>query len=479
MINDIKNYFLINKQKSILFIILFIYLLFLVWFSFTDTFVWWDESVYLGMGKYIASGGSLGIWEIFRPPLLPLFYAFLFKLNIPLVLSGKILVIFSSIFALYLTYLISESIKKGAGLYSCIFLMITPVFFGFSRVPMTDIISIFLALLSIHFFIKERFFLTGLSISLVFLLRFPQGLIIVPIGIAFIINSYNENFKLWFINSVAGLFKIFLGFIILVSLYLISNYILYGDILKPFIMASDAVSLSSSLYDYGLFYYFKSLYTITPFLYLSLLFPLFYVNKNYIIESKNKKNLLSILIVTLIVTLYFFMQIHKELRYSLAFIPYLAILSGISLHFIMSLIKNKKLLVIIFIIYLLFFIFTKISYLGDDTGYKYNNINSYMDTLRGDYLSTNPLPAVYGSVRVVSLFENAPSFDVLYSNNLDSLDGIFIKNCDIFCSEKKQTKICFNDLEKINSTIKDSKFKKDYETVIDQCTFTIYKKQNE
>jgi hypothetical protein len=476
MIDNIKDYLLMNKQKSILFIILFIYTLFLAWFSFSDTFVWWDESVYVGMGKYIASGGHLGMWEIFRPPLLPLFYAFLFKLNIPLILLGKILVIISSVSALYLVYLISESIKKGAGIFSCIFLMITPVFFGFSRVPMTDIISIFFALLAIHFFIKEKLFLTGLFISFVFLLRFPQGLIIVPIGIVYIINSYNKSFKLWFINSFIGLSKIFLGFIILVSAYLISNYILYGNILKPFILASDAVSLSSSWYDYGLFYYVKSIYKVTPFLFLSLLFPLFYISKNYISEPRNKKNLLLILIVGLVVTSYFFIQTHKELRYSLAFIPYLAILSGVSLYFIISLFKNKKFLVIIFIVYLSYFIFTKVSYLGDDTGYKYNSINDYMSTLSGNYISTNPLPAVYGHVHVLSLFESASSFDTLYSKKLDSLDGIFIKDCDFFCSEKKQTKICSNDLEKVNKIIENSKFKKGYEEIIDQCIFSIYNK---
>ena len=32
----------------------------------------WDESVYVGIGKYFASGGAVGLYEPIRPPGLPL-----------------------------------------------------------------------------------------------------------------------------------------------------------------------------------------------------------------------------------------------------------------------------------------------------------------------------------------------------------------------------------------------------------------------
>jgi 4-amino-4-deoxy-L-arabinose transferase-like glycosyltransferase len=476
MIKKIIEYIFLNKKKCLIGIILFTYLLFIIWFSFNDISVWWDESVYIGMGKYISSFGSLGMWEIFRPPLLPLIYAFLFKLNAPLILAGKVIVIISSLGSLWLAYTIGESIKKGSGIFCSIFLMITPVFFLYSRVPMTDVVSIFFALATLYFFSKEKYLLTGILISLTFLLRFSQCLIILPIGITLIYETYNKNYILWVKELFVKMFFILLGFSILVVPYLISNNILYGNILEPFILANRAVSLSSEVHDLGKLYYAKELLVIAPFLYLAVLSPIVFLKKEFFENTKHKKILFLILITALIFLLYFFWQPHKELRYSLAFVPYLAILSSIALVFILEFFKKRKLIIFLFIVSLFFLTYNYRDYFKDNNGYRYIPLNIYLNTLKGSYLSTNPLPVVFGEIKILSLFERALVFKSLFEKNLNIIDGIFIKDCDIFCKEKDETGFCYKDLVNINDIINKSKFKKSYEVVIDQCTFSVYNK---
>ena len=134
--------------------VLAISLLVRIWYSIGDTSVWWDGAIYVGMGKYLATGGHTGLWEMFRPPLFPLFYSLLSILHLPLVAIGKIVVILSSIGCIWLAYRIAESIEEGVGIFAAIFLSITPVFFIFSRIPITDITSSFFALLALFFHMK-------------------------------------------------------------------------------------------------------------------------------------------------------------------------------------------------------------------------------------------------------------------------------------------------------------------------------------
>ena len=64
-------------------------------FFFSYHELWWDSAVYIGMGKFIFSGGQLGLWEHLRPLMWPSFIGFLWKLGFNPVIAGR--VFFSSI----------------------------------------------------------------------------------------------------------------------------------------------------------------------------------------------------------------------------------------------------------------------------------------------------------------------------------------------------------------------------------------------
>ncbi len=476
MIKNIKINILMNKKKYFFGLILFIYSAFLIWYSFNDISIWWDEAVYIGMGKYLATSGQIGMWELFRPPLFPIMYAFLFKLNLPLIIFGKIIVIFSSVGSVWLAYRLADDIRKGAGIFAGVILMTTPIFFSFSRVPMTDVISIFFVLLSLFLFSKNRYYQTGLVVATAFLFRFPQGLILLPIGLSLLYNNFEQNLKQWISIVVIIVFKISLGFFTIVIPYLIVNYLLYGSIFKPFILASQAVSLSSVWYDYGLLFYIDKLSKIAPLLFLASFSPFLFIKYYSSIIKKERQNFILILIVAIILTFYYFWQVHKEVRYSLGFIPYLAILGGITVGYLNSYFNRFKIVYILFFIIVIFLINKNADYYKDQAGYQFVPFHNHLETLNGTFLSTSPLLAVFGQVKIISLFERFKGFENLMKDNRQFVDGIFIKDCDIFCSDKVEGQLCLNELDQIYQRIKDESFEKTYQEKINECTYSIYNK---
>ncbi|MBD3303963.1 hypothetical protein GF343_02370, partial [Candidatus Woesearchaeota archaeon] len=97
----IKKYFRKNKLFVVLLAVVFlVHLVFLPGFHE----IWWDSGVYLGMGKYLFSGGSAGLWEHIRPPLLPVFLGLIWLAGLPVQLAGMFLEILFSLGAVFLFY---------------------------------------------------------------------------------------------------------------------------------------------------------------------------------------------------------------------------------------------------------------------------------------------------------------------------------------------------------------------------------------
>jgi 4-amino-4-deoxy-L-arabinose transferase-like glycosyltransferase len=439
--------------------------------------IWWDESIYIGIGKYIASSGDLGILEIFRPPLFPLFFSLMYLFKIPLIFIGKFMVIVLSTASLYLIYLLSENIKRGSGIFSLIFLAIMPVFIFFTKIITTDIISTFFLLLSLLFYFKGKYFWVGLFIGVSFLFRFPQGLMLLCIGIVCILDTYSKSFVLWFKDFLKRFCLVFLGFILIVFPYLVFNYFNYNNFLEPMILASNVVKSSGVYYDFGIFYYAKEIFKTAPYLYLSLLIPIIYL-KNDFLDKKSSIYLRVIIITAVIFTFYFFMQPHKELRYSLGFIFYLVILSGVIFSFIVSFFKSnisKRIFIIIFslilLIYLSVILVKEYHYVTND----YKPLYSHIETLDGQYLSTTPMPVVLSDIKIQRIFWSKDSFLDSYENIRDN-DGVILNSCDIYCANENGLNGCNDDVLLINDSIVKAGFRKTQEYVVNQCNFGFFRK---
>ncbi|MEM4638063.1 MAG: hypothetical protein QXK76_03535, partial [Candidatus Woesearchaeota archaeon] len=87
----------------------------------------WDETVYLGMGKYLYSYGNSGLWESIRPIGLPIITGLMWTIGEQILFTKILLIIFSSLL-IYITYLLSLSLSsnKKTSIISVTLLLITP-----------------------------------------------------------------------------------------------------------------------------------------------------------------------------------------------------------------------------------------------------------------------------------------------------------------------------------------------------------------
>ncbi len=154
----------------------------------------WDESVYVGMGKFLFSAGTIGLWEDLRPMGMALIYGPLSLLGLPVVSLGPFLSILFSTALLFLVYVIARKIHSSqAGLFALMIFASFPLFNYYSDFLLADIPASFLSLLAIYLYSKDRHFLSGLIASFAFLLRFPAGLALIIISIFCLFDAFRSK----------------------------------------------------------------------------------------------------------------------------------------------------------------------------------------------------------------------------------------------------------------------------------------------
>jgi hypothetical protein len=121
------------------------------------------------------------------------------------------------------------------------------------------------------------------------------------------------------------------GFFIIVLPYLFANVHFYGNAFLPFIEGTNSIKGYASLYDLGFWYYFKQVFQQDPLFILTLLPIALLWKKTY-----RNKTIVTLSIALLIFAAYFIYQPHKEIRYALAFLPYVAILSAVAIGYVLE-----------------------------------------------------------------------------------------------------------------------------------------------
>ncbi len=376
----------------------------------------WDEAVYIGMGKYIYSLGQIGLWEEIRPIGFPLILGFLWKLNLPVILFSELAEILFAVGNIILVYIITNRLfNKKVAIISSIILAVSPIFFYNASIIFTHIPSTFFALMSVYFFISiktkvKRAILCGSFCAIAFMFRFPQG-VLLP---AYLSVFFFKTEKL--INKIKNILFFCLGFIIITSPFLVFNYFkYYGHIFMPLVEASKhqsnlAHAVSNQVYN--IFYYLIELIKENPLLIFLLVGTYFYV--------KNRDTKLNIFYaITAIFVLYYSTIINKQLRFSLEFLPYLAIICAYGVYNIQTWIRKikrnnnwvKKLFIILLLA--LFFMPLKI----DIEQYRWrqitesdtiSKIHKYFlnNNITSPILTTDPTLAAFSDVKVYPFYGN-------------------------------------------------------------------------
>lgn len=332
-----------NRFRNIFFIIFGIALLLRVWYMFYSSVLWWDETIYIGMAKFLFSAGTLGYWEAFRPVVLPVVLGSGWLIGLPIVLWGKIVELFFSMGVIYLVYRIGEYMRPRAGLIASGIIAFLPVFVGFGNKLLTGIPSIFFTLCALWFLLRKKWYLTGLFIGIAFLTRFLFSLSAIAIGLALIIEWLSKNNDSFSKKQILIVLKkialLVAGFFTITLPFFISNYFLYGgEILFPLTEGSRVFTqLNNWLYDLGNWYYVQQLFIQNVLLVFFVVgIVAFFILRKYKNRVWNAVLLLMIAFIT-----YFFIVVHKEVRFFIVVYPLIAIYAGVGLSWLIDIIQKR------------------------------------------------------------------------------------------------------------------------------------------
>ncbi|MDO8480883.1 MAG: phospholipid carrier-dependent glycosyltransferase [Nanoarchaeota archaeon] len=295
--------------------------------------LWWDGATYIGMGKYLWSGGTSGLWEDSRPLVWPLLLGVIWKMGLPPVESSQGLAFIFALGCVVMTYLIGKKMRnERVGLIAALLVSFTPVFLRFSTRPLSEIPSTFFILLSVYFVLKNKAGLAGLFAGLACMTRFLQLLPALILGIWIVFKRNPEQKKsngsaLKGVASIKYSARFLVCFLLPVIPYLVFNLINYGNALHPFLVQIEMTRLTGWPWHGPWWWYLKELPWENFLLLLSI--PATWIA----FKKKTDLRLLSVIgFVSLIV---YSLIAQKEQRFLLVFLPFLALLAASALP------KNK------------------------------------------------------------------------------------------------------------------------------------------
>ncbi len=428
--------------------------------------LWWDAAVYAGMGKYLWSGGTSGLWEPSRPPVWPLLLGAFWKFNIPLETAGKLLDIFFAGGCIFLTYLLGKKIAgERTGIIAAALLAATPTFFKFSGMMLSEIPSTFFMLLGLYFFTHGKYFYAGILGAIAFLTRFLHLFafagILGSLGIFWLLSIKKKPNNSTIPKNALVLLC---GFLIAVWLYLLSNYLLYRNFFLPFTDQIFMTQYTGWMYDGPWWFYWANIPKELPlfiFGFVGIITVLLNRGKNY-----NSDNYFSkIAVVCAVPFLFFNLITHKEMRLLIIILPYFSVLTACGLMYFLRVFQNKyatyarAFLAIIILAGLGMQIFvivqqTKLTYHSELSLLKFQRY-LLQGQITGTVWISNPRYAMDFDGVVQKIYY--PTFDEKYGQKLieqlPSAAYILLNTCDIPCRPDRYLKNCEEKKEQLISSI--------------------------
>jgi|SRR3989344_6097314 len=459
--------------------------------------LWWDSAVYAEMGRHIFSLGQIGIWEDVRPLFMPILLGFFWRIGLNELLVGQIIMTLFSLGTILVCYLLADRLfGRAIALLASIMLAFTPTFVFFDSQLLSDLPSLFFALLGTYFFtvsdfknlgqdiatsfskaLHKRLALAGFFFGLAFLTRFVYlgffltGFValLLPQSVAlFSRASYTGGKHTEKKNSGQlvdrSLIYYILAFALPVLPYIMSNYFLYHDFLVPFKRQVFMASYTGWIYWQPVWYYFwgifhESVISIFSLFGLFLFFRDIKIGFSAQLDScldgrlkdgrLKKEGLLSsrffLAALLLIYFAYYSSISHKELRFALTILPLIYIFSAFALHRLWLLFHGRPIANYFFIILAFIWVVQLLPNLRiqhpDKTELEVANIfSAYMQKSR-----LSPDDSIWISSPLMLLHLDLKADELIYyplfnSNKIDSLMArlpnanlILVNQCDLAC----------------------------------------------
>ena len=326
------------KNNWVLFAVLAVFLSVKIFLLLTYDSVFLDEYEYLGMGRFIFSGGDEGSFSEMRPLFVPLIVGLSSWVDVDMVLFGWIVSLFFSVGVIVVSYVLAKKFfTKSAAVWTVMLLSAYPLFFGYSHRILTHMPAVFFAMLAVYLFSEKFYGWCGFVAALAFMARFPHGILFVPLALFVLFSS----------GSWKNIFKFLFGYIVPVMCFLIFNIFFYRNVtanffdamVRPFVIANESImSHNLNLYAQPFYYYFVRLF-LESWLFVLLLAFVFFYFKNKLYDSHSCDLFVT---VALFYSVYFSWLAHKEFRYALDFLPFLVVFVAYSLDEILFFIKKRR-----------------------------------------------------------------------------------------------------------------------------------------
>ena len=315
----------LQKEKIIFVFVILINVLLTFYFFGLKRLLWWDETVYLSLGKSILEGRYeiTSKRDTFRPFLFPLI------LSLGLSIDGEflpriIIMIFTVLSIITTYYMVRKLFNEKVGFLSILILSSFPSFIFYSNKILAEMVFLTLTPLAVTTFYlgieknKKFFYYSAFLTSLSIQTKYFGFLLLV---IYFVYILFRKNIRIF---KEREFYLASLIFFLTLTPWFAINIIYYGNLIGG-ILENSKIYLP--LPENQPFYFFlKDSWEIFG---LSIIFiP---IGVFYAIKSK-KNNVLLISIYALIPFLIFSLAHHKEARYLVSFLPAFSCLIGFTLQ---------------------------------------------------------------------------------------------------------------------------------------------------
>jgi len=444
-----------NKNYPLL-IILAVALIIRLFFAFSWHEIWWDAGVYIGMGKYLFSGGTAGLWEHIRPPFVPIVLGLFWKIGLDTVFFGRLFEIALMLGIVWLTYALAKHWwDEKTAIISSLIIALSPIFYYLSFHQYTEVPSTFFALLALWFFVKEKYIWSGFSVGLAFISKFTPGIFIAILVFVLLIS------KKWKQAVFTGI-----GFSIIAVPYFLYSWIAYGSPLAIFFAAQDAISkaLGCNVLRYrpGWYYGWWLVFSETKL-------HLMAIPGLYALYTRWRKPHLLFILSLLVPAAYLVKISCHDYRYLTLLLPFIAMLTALGVVWIYNLMKIKKkwMFTVLVIILGIWMLSTTVSYYygnevqqPDVVAEEYFSYLSGKD-IRGEIWISNPIVAAHTNAKLEKLYypiygaRSSGDFTEYVRANYGKIGAVLLDNCGggIICPPDEadcpaKTQELINDLDK-------------------------------
>ncbi len=325
-----------NRERTVLIIASIIVIALGINFYAKSATYWWDESTYIGMGRFIETGGSIGFWENFRPPVIPLTIALLEMFRTPTEVERLVI---SSVFAILLLYATLKLAKKNdeeTAHWALLLLITAPVIIKLSPRILADIPSTAIITISAVLLFSNKRMPAGIVHGIAILTRFPQIIYIPAFTIYIWWDAITNGTKENMLKAVKQTMQYVTGIGIIVGVYTAFQKIVFGSFTEYIFYAQAVPKIGSAkLFPTITTFYFS--YLATTILLLPLLIiGIIYYTKNYKTEKKG----IFLTIATALMIGYLTQFPYREERFLVMALPFIAVISAKGLKIVQKILRN-------------------------------------------------------------------------------------------------------------------------------------------